>query len=215
MCEIIDALKSAGINYIFHSSRVTNIGKIADSGVIISAATLGRITPGSRKDIRSGGGAYVYFRYVQNVCATKFNSFGTRCSLDNNIHFVMPVEKLADYNWFISSIDLNGKLPKGVGSGVIDMPSDKKIGVINSIQNYPNDKNGEMGIHDCVQLCDFSHIVLSAKNYRKYKKDYLSLISSANDMKKCAGETSRLKVVIGSNSEISSVRLANSSGIIQ
>lgn len=214
MCNPVEALKDAGINYVFHSSRVVNIGKIADSGAIISAASLGSTKPGSRKDIRSGGGAYVYFRYVQHVCATKFNSFGTRCSLSHNIHFVMPVEKLEDYYWFISSIDLNGRLPRGVGDNAIDMPSDKKARVIKSLKSYPNDKNGEIGVYNCVQLSDFSHIVLSAGNYEKYKSDYLSLVSSANDMKKCVGDDSRLKVIIGSNSEISSVRLSNATAIM-
>jgi len=215
MSEVIKLLKAAGIDYVFHSTRVVHIGKIADSGVLTCSALLKRQTPGSKKDISYGGGNYVYFRYIQGKCATKFSAFGTRSSLDDNVHFVMPVEKLENYSWFISSVDMNGKVPKGISDSQADMPEQKKIAVIKGLQRYANDKNGEIGVHEHVQLNDISHIVISKKNLEEHKSNYLSLITSINDMKDAGNGTDRVKVIVGSSSEIAAVRIANAHSIIQ
>lgn len=215
MSEVIDLLKSAGIEYIFHSTRAIHLGAIADSGILSCSALLGRDTPGSKKDISYGGGNYVYFRYIQDKCGTKFSAFGTRSSLDQNVHFVMPAEKLNDYFWFISSVDMNGKIPKGVSNDQCDMPEQKKISVVKALKRYPNDKNGEIGVHECVQLSDISHIVISRENFETYKRDYLSLLSSINAMKQAIGDSGRVKVIIGSSSEIAFARIANAHSFIQ
>jgi|GEM_PF-3257020 len=215
MSEVIKLLKAAGINHIFHSTRAIYLGDIADAGVLSCSALLKRQTAGSKKDIAYGGGNYVYFRYIQAKCATQFSAFGTRSSLDGNVHFVMPVEKLQDYSWFISSVDMNGKVPKSISDSQIDMPEDKKITVVKTLQRYANDKNGEIGVHECVQLNDISHIVISKENYETHKKNYLSLLNSINQMKDAGNGADRVKVIIGSSSEIAAVRIANAHSIIQ
>ena len=207
MCDPIENLKAAKINNIFHATRIIYAEAIADAGYLGCSSGREARTPGSKKDIQFGGGDYVYFRYIHDNQSTRFNCFGTRSSLVSNIHLVMPVEKLEDKYWFISSVDLNGKLPKGVGGDVIDMPDDKKNATIRGLKRFPNDKNGEIGIYSDVQLYDISHVVVSRDNYDAFRDSGLE--ASINDMKRFDGLDERVNVVIASDTQVATTKLRN------
>jgi hypothetical protein len=99
----------------------------------------------------------------------------------------MPIARLAEYNWFISSVDLNGNLPTGMEPGEVDQKDESRNGTIKGIvSTIRNGEKGtanyEVGVHKAIQISDLSHVLVSEETRKKYSTDLANLVQSAADM---------------------------------
>lgn len=185
----LQSLIEAGISYVFHASPARVIKEVANGGVVLAGAYVPGATKksGTRKDMRGGGAEFVYCRLVLTRSGSLIGRFGTRSSLADRVYYVMPIARLAEYNWFISSVDLNGNLPTGMEPGEVDQKDESRNGTIKGIvSTIRNGEKGtanyEVGVHKAIQISDLSHVLVSEETRKKYSTDLANLVQSAADM---------------------------------
>jgi hypothetical protein len=186
----LQSLIDAGCRYVFHAGPAKYIGKIAESGLILAGAFVPGASskPGTKKDMKGGGANFVYCRMVVENSPQLIGTFGTRSSLKGRVYYVMPIRKLENYNWFISSVDLNGKLPTGMLSTDTGQSEESKNGTIKGIVSTINKgtkttANYEIGLHSAIQISDLSHVIVTGQTRTEYQKDLYNLVQSAGHMR--------------------------------